>query len=57
MNCIIISDDKSIKHSLETLVKEMNFLTLVKSCRSVVEAKEVLEEEKPCKRNSLFGNL
>lgn len=45
MNCIIVEDDELARHALETLVAETDFLTLVKSCVKVSEAKAILKKE------------
>jgi two-component system LytT family response regulator len=45
MNCIIVEDDALVRHTLETLVAETEFLTLVKSCTKASEAAEILNQE------------
>lgn len=45
MNCIIIEDDELVRHSLETLIKETEFLHLVKSCTKTSEAANILKKE------------
>lgn len=46
MNCIIVDDDDQIRLLMETLIKESDFLHLVKSCRTAMEASNVLLKEK-----------
>ena len=45
MNCIIVDDDELVLHTLETLIAETDFLTLVKSCKTAAEASEILKTE------------
>ncbi len=45
MNCIIVDDDELVRHTLETLIAETDFLLLVKSCGTAAEAAVVLQEE------------
>lgn len=45
MNCIIVDDDELVRHTLETLIAETDFLTFVKSCNTAAEAVEVLQQE------------
>lgn len=45
MNCIIVDDDELVRHTLETLIAETDFLTFVKSCNTAAEAAEVLQQE------------
>ena len=46
MNFIIIDDDKESRCALEGLTAEMKNLSLIKSCTSMKEAKEVLMNDK-----------
>ena len=46
MNCIIVDDDDQIRLLMETLIKESDFLHLVKNCSSAMEASNVLLKEK-----------
>ncbi len=46
MNCIIVDDDEQIRLLMETLVKETEFLRLVKTCSTAIEASNVLLKEK-----------
>lgn len=46
MNCIIVDDDDQIRLLMETLIMETDFLHLVKSCSSAIEASNVLLTEK-----------
>lgn len=45
MNCIIVDDDEMVRHTLETLIAETDFLTLIKGCSTAVEAAETLQQE------------
>lgn len=45
MNCIIVDDDELVLHTLETLIGETDFLTLVKSCKTAAEASAVIKKE------------
>ena len=45
MNCIIVDDDELVRHTLETLIAETDFLSLVKSCSTAAEAAEVLQQD------------
>ena len=44
MNCIIVDDDELSRNIIEDLVNETEFLTLVKSCESAVEAFNILKD-------------
>ncbi len=46
MNCIIVDDDDQIRLLMETLIKETDFLHLVKNCSSAIEASNILLKEK-----------
>lgn len=46
MNCIIVDDDEHIRLLVETMVKETDFLRLVKNCSTAIEASNVLLKEK-----------
>lgn len=43
MNCLIVDDDELSRNVLEDLVNDTEFLTLVKSCESSVEAYNILQ--------------
>ncbi|MFY9308902.1 MAG: LytTR family DNA-binding domain-containing protein [Bacteroidia bacterium] len=45
MNCIIVDDDELVRHTLETLIAETDYLTFVKSCSTAAEAAEILQQE------------
>lgn len=45
MNCIIVDDDELSRNIIEDLVKETEFLHLVKSCENAVEAFNILRDE------------
>lgn len=45
MNCIIVDDDELSRNIIEDLVKESEFLNLVKSCENAVEAFNLLRDE------------
>lgn len=45
MNCIIVDDDELVRHTLETLIAETDYLNLVKSCSTAAEAADVLQQE------------
>lgn len=45
MNCLAIDDEKLVLELLEDNIKQVPFLKLVKSCRSVMEAMDVLQQE------------
>ena len=46
MNCIIVDDDELMRKLMETFVSETEFLHLVKSCSTAIEASNVLISEK-----------
>lgn len=46
MNCIIVDDDEQVRLLVATLVKDTDFLHLVKNCSSAVEASNLLLKEK-----------
>jgi len=46
MRCIIVDDEPLVRELLEDNVGQVSFLQLVKSCKSALEALEVLQEEK-----------
>lgn len=46
MNCIIVDDDDQIRLLIGTLVKETDFLHLVKSCSTALEASNIILKEK-----------
>jgi len=45
MNCVIVDDDVS-KNILSDLIKQLNYLTLVKACSNPLDALETLNNEK-----------
>lgn len=46
MNCIIVDDDPQIRLLVEELVKETDFLYLVKNCSTAIEASNMILKEK-----------
>ncbi len=46
MNCIIVDDDEQIRLLVEELIKETDFLCLVKNCSTAMEASNTLLKEK-----------
>lgn len=46
MNCLIVDDDEQIRLLVENLIKDSDFLYLVKSCGTAIEASNVLLKEK-----------
>lgn len=46
MKCIAIDDERLVLDLLEDNIRQVPFLQLVKSCKNVMEAYEVLQEEK-----------
>ncbi|GAA4318934.1 LytTR family DNA-binding domain-containing protein [Compostibacter hankyongensis] len=46
MRCIAIDDEKLVLELLEDNIRQVPFLELVKSCRNVMEAAAVLQQEK-----------
>ncbi len=46
MNCIIVDDDELVLHLVETLAKQSDFLNIVKTCSTAVEASNTLLKEK-----------
>jgi two-component system LytT family response regulator len=46
MNCLIVDDDEQIRLLVETLIKETDFLHLVKNCQTAIEASNALLKEK-----------
>ena len=45
MRCIIIDDEPLVRDLLEDNVSQVSFLELAKSCKSTIEALEVLQQE------------
>lgn len=46
MNCIIVDDEKTSRRIIEQYILQTDFLTLIKSCSSAIEAANVLRNEK-----------
>lgn len=46
MNCIIVDDEEMSRSALTHLIRQANFLKLVKSCNSAVEASNFIGSEK-----------
>ncbi len=46
MNCIIVDDDEITLNLMGKLVKQTNFLNLVKKCNSAIEASNILNKKK-----------
>jgi len=45
MRCIVVDDEPLVRELLEDHMRELPFLELVKSCKSALEALEILQEE------------
>lgn len=46
MNCVIVDDNKMARVALKQLVNEVDFLTLVGDCESMMEAINIINKEK-----------
>jgi DNA-binding LytR/AlgR family response regulator len=46
MRCIIVDDEPLVRELLEDYLAEVPFLQLIKSCRSALEALEILKQER-----------
>ena len=45
MNCIAVDDEQLALDLIESFIEKVSFLNLIKSCRSAIEAADVLRNE------------
>lgn len=46
MRCIVVDDEPLVRELLEDNIRQVPFLELVKSCKSAIEALEILQQER-----------